>query len=344
MRKVIISDVAKNANVSKSTVSQYLNKRYEYMGVDTKRRIEKSIKELGFQANIVARSLKVKQTSTIGVIVANILHDFSTKVIRAIEDACNKENFHIIVCNADDDPVKEKQYIEMLIAKQVDGLIIFPTGGNYELYSEMTEKGFPLVFIDRLVKGLAVDSVLLDNKHAMELAVKHLVDKGHSKIGIVTTSLLRNVTPRVERVSGFVETMNKQGLEVNNEWIKGLEIQEIQNGLKQMLSQNPSPTAIIAGNDLTMMEILRYAVKNNLNIPKDFALIGVDELAFADIFTPSLSTISQPAFKMGNAAATLLLNKINKSNKTEPSIHRFRGELKVGKSTIYSRYSKRVNS
>lgn len=333
MRKVTINDVAKNAKVSKSTVSQYLNKRYEYMGEDTKRRIEASIKELGFQANIIARSLKVKQTSTIGVIVANILHDFSTKIIRAIEDACNKENFHIIVCNADDNPIKEKQYIDMLIAKQVDGLIIFPTGGNYNLYEEMMEKDFPLVFIDRLVEGLTVDTVLLDNKHAMELAVNHLTERGHSRVGIITTSLIRNVTPRVERVSGFVDAMNKKGLEVKSEWIKGMELKDIQKGLKEMLSLNSPPTALVAGNDLTMMEILRFVAKNKLKIPKDIALIGVDELAFADIFTPSLSTISQPAFDMGKEAATILLNKINKNNTAEPTIHRFKGVLKIGEST-----------
>jgi len=265
--------------------------------------------------------------------VANILHDFSTKIIRAIEDACNKENFHIIVCNADDNPIKEKQYIDMLIAKQVDGLIIFPTGGNYNLYEEMMEKDFPLVFIDRLVEGLTVDTVLLDNKHAMELAVNHLTERGHSRVGIITTSLIRNVTPRVERVSGFVDAMNKKGLEVKSEWIKGIELKDIQKGLKEMLSLNSPPTALVAGNDLTMMEILRFVAKNKLKIPKDIALIGVDELAFADIFTPSLSTISQPAFDMGKEAATILLNKINKNNTAEPTIHRFKGVLKIGEST-----------
>src|SRR5690554_6439026 len=133
MKRITIADVAKHAGVSKSTVSQFLNKRYDYMGEDTKKRIEDSIKQLHYRPNILARSLKQKSTTTIGIIVANILHNFSTQVMRAIEDVCHKYDFHVIVCNADDNPDKEKNYIEMLQAKQVDGIILFPTGDNEEL-------------------------------------------------------------------------------------------------------------------------------------------------------------------------------------------------------------------
>ena len=335
MKTITIADVAKHAKVSKSTISQYLNKRYEYMGLDTKKRIETTIEELGYQANIVARSLKMKQTSTIGVIVANILHTFSTQIIRAIEDFCNENDFHVIVCNADDDPEKEKKYINMLRAKQVDGLIIFPTGGNYELYTETEKQDFPLVFIDRIVEGLTIDTLLLDNRHAMELAVNHFIERGHSRIGIITTSLIKNVTPRVERISGFKQVMNKYKLNVEEDWVKGLELKDIQNGLRRMLSLQNSPTALIAGNDLAMMEILRFTQTNKINIPNKIALIGVDELTFANIFTPPLTTISQPAYEMGNKAAMLLLNKAKNKERGggESNIYRFKGELILRSST-----------
>src|SRR5699024_2344939 len=168
-------DVARRANVSKSTVSQYLNKRFNYMGEETKKRIEKAIDDLGYQANVIARSLKQKRTFTIGVIVANILHAFSTQVIRAIEDVCQEHDVHVIVCNADDDQEKEKKYIEMLRAKQVDGLIVLPTGENIELYETMVDTPFPLVFMDRKVKGLKVDTFLLDNEDAVKQAFTHFV-------------------------------------------------------------------------------------------------------------------------------------------------------------------------
>ena len=154
-----------------------MNGRFEYMSKGTKERIEQAIHELGYRPNIIARSLKQKSTTTIGVIVANILHHFSTRVIRAIEDYCNEHHFHVIVCNADDNPDKEKQYIRMLEAKQVDGMIVFPTGGNVELYQELLNKRYPIVFMDRLVPDISVNAVLLDNEKAafwplMNLSIK----------------------------------------------------------------------------------------------------------------------------------------------------------------------------
>src|SRR5690606_33048402 len=136
MKTVTIAEVAEHAKVSKSTVSQYLNKRYEYMSENTRKRIEASIEELNYHPNVIARSLKQKSTFTVGVIVANILHSFSTQILRTIENNFNGQGFHTIICNADDEPEKERNYIEMLLAKQVDGLIIFPTGGNLDLYEQ----------------------------------------------------------------------------------------------------------------------------------------------------------------------------------------------------------------
>ena len=157
---------SKACEVSKSTVSQFLNKRYEYMSELTRERIELAIEELDYRPNIVARSLTQKSTFTVGVIVANILHSFSTHIIRAIENKFYEKGFHIIVCNADDEPDKEKEYIEMLMAKQVDGIIIFPTGGNVDLYKRMKKSGFPLVFMDRTIADLGIETVLLDNDKA----------------------------------------------------------------------------------------------------------------------------------------------------------------------------------
>ena len=332
MKNVTITDVAKLAGVSKSTVSQYLNKRFDYMSEDTKQRIESAIKELGYQTNFIARSLKQKRTSTIGVIVANILHNFSTQIIRAIEDVCNEHDFHVIVCNADDDPEKEKKYINMLRAKQVDGIIAFPTGGNTDLYEGMIQENYPLIFVDRLIDGLQVDAFLLDNKAASKLAVQHFAQMGHKHIGIITTSLIRNVTPRVERIAGYMETLKEMGLPNEKEYAKGFEVTEIKRGLEKMLSLDPPPTAILAGNDLSLMEILNYTKNKGLKIPDDFSLIGIDDVSFANIYYPPLTTIAQPVFEMGTEAANLLIKKIKSKETSIPKIHRFKPELIVRES------------
>jgi LacI family transcriptional regulator, kdg operon repressor len=333
MKKITISDVAQQAEVSKSTVSQYLNKRYDYMAPKTKERIKEAIEELGYHPNIVARSLKQKSTSTIGVIVANILHTFSTQTIRAVEDICNEQGFHIIVCNADDNPEKERKYIEMLRAKQVDGLIIFPTGGNVDLYNRMVSENYPLVFVDRIVENLKTSSIMLDNESAVKIAVDHFVEKGYGRIGIMTTSLQRHVTPRVERINGFRKALKDNGIPVREEHIKSLELEWIQDGLHDMLSSDEPPEALIAGNDLTLIEILRYIKSNGINMPTDLALIGIDDVSFASLFTPELTTIAQPTYEMGKQAAELLLNKIKDPDFIEEKqIYRFQPELMIRQS------------
>lgn len=330
MKSITIADVAKHANVSKSTVSQYLNKRYDYMGEQTKKRIEQAIKELGYQPNIVARSLKQKSTSTIGVVVANILHAFSTHVIRAIEDFCNEQDFHIIVCNADDDPVKEKKYIEMLRAKQVDGMIIFPTDRNIDLYQKMLKESYPVVFVDRTVPQLPISSIMLNNEKAVKLAIDHFISNGYERMAIMTTSIIRNVTPRIERINGYRKALTDLDIEVNEEYIKAREVNQLQNGLKEMLSLAKPPQAILAGNDLTLMEILKYVKENQLKIPEDLALIGIDDLSFASFYSPALTTISQPTMEMGQKAAELLLTKIRNQNfHEEDHIYRFEPRLLI---------------
>src|SRR5699024_3432066 len=255
-KKVTMSDVAVHANVSKSTVSQYINGRYEYMGEKTRKKIENSINQLGYQVNTVARSLRQKRTFTIGVVVANILHSFSTQVIRAIEDVCNDNEINVIICNADDNPGKEKKYINTLRAKQVDGLITFPTGRNVELYYQMIQENYPLVFVDRIIKELPVNCFLLDNEYATKIAVDSLVNFGHQKIGMVTTSLSKNVSPRIEIINGLKQSLIMRGITPVNDYIKGFEENEMQEGISKIFSLDNQPTALIAGNDLTLIKIL----------------------------------------------------------------------------------------
>lgn len=328
MKNITISDVAERAKVSRSTVSQYLNQRYDYMGEKTKLRIEEVIEELGYQPNIVARSLKQKSTKTIGVIVANILHNFSTEVSRSIEDVCNDYDFHTIICNADDEPKKEKRYIEMLRAKQVDGLIIFPTGGNKDLYKRMLEENYPVVFVDRSVDGIPISSIMLDNEKASTLAINHFASNGYKRIGIVTTSILQSVTPRVERVEGYRNAMQAHGLPIDEDYIKSVNIGEIQEALIEMANLPNPPEAILAGNDLALIEILKFVKKHNLTMPKDLAVIGIDDVSFASFYSPTITTIAQPTFKMGKKAAEVLLSKIQKEeSKDDGPDYRFEPEL-----------------
>lgn len=324
MSRVTISDVAQYAGVSKSTVSQYLNKRYEYMSKSTKQRIEISIKKLNYRPNMLARSLTKKSTKTIGVIVANILHNFSTRVIRAVEDYCNAAGFHVIVCNADDNPIKEKRYIDMLRDKQVDGIIVFPTSGNSNLYKDLVIEGYPIIFIDRKVSDLSVDTILLDNKMASSMAVNLFIKKGYFRIGMISPPIDKKITPRIERITGFKEALKNNNVPVNPDYLLSTETKNIKAGIKKMLCLSEPPHAILASNDFVMFEVLKYAKENKVEIPKDLAIIGIDDVPFSSFYTPALTTVAQPAFKMGEKAAELLLKKIvNNEFELETKIYRF---------------------
>ena len=310
MKKVTMADVAKEAGVSKSTVSQFLNKRFEYMGENTKLRIEAAIEKLGYQPNFIARSLKQKRTSMIAIIVANILHYFSTEIIRAIEDFCQDHDLHAIVCNADDHPEKEKRYIEMLRAKQVDGMIIFPTGKNNDLYEKMIEEGYPVVFVDRQVEQKNAFSVVTDNAESTCNAVKHLIEKGHKRIAFIVQPL--TISTRKSRLEGYQKAMTEAGLTVDSGYIIESNISGIKEKLEILFASKKRPTALFAGNDRVFLAVMEFIKKNHLAIGKDVDLIVFDNIPFAHLVDKPVSFIVQPAAKMGWMAAELLFEQINK--------------------------------
>ena len=310
MKKITMQDVALKAGVSKSTVSQYINNRFEFMGASTKLRVEAAIKELGYIPNQVAKSLKQKKTGTIGVIVANILHTFSTEIIRAIEDECERNGFHLFVCNADDQPEKERAYIDMLVAKQVDGLIIFPTNGNYDYYKQLKNAEFPIVFVDRMINEPIFPTLLLNNESASRIAVDQLVKKGKKKVGLVSTSITQHVTPRIERINGYKKAMAEHGLAIEEDWIITQNRQEIGNRLQLLWDSNDRPEAFFATNDLALIELLKFIKKNGLSIPTDIGVIAIDDSPFLAIATPPISVIRQPTFEIGKDAADTLLQLI----------------------------------
>lgn len=310
MKKVTMQDVADKACVSKSTVSQYINNRYEFMSETTRTRIQKAITELDYIPNFVAKSLKQKKSSTIGVIVANILHTFSTEIIRAIEDACELSHFHMFVCNADDNPEKEREYINMLLAKQVDGLIIFPTDGNNGLYEQLKRSNFPVVFIDRKLEQAIYPTLMLDNEKAAELAVGQLLKKGRTKVGAVSMPLNLNVTPRLERIEGFRKALIASGNNFNETWVIATERTQIVTVLEQLWLNDDKPDAFFATNDLSLIELLKFLRKRKLRIGEDVSVIAVDDSDFLEIAATPITAIKQPTFEIGREAAEILFELI----------------------------------
>ncbi|NGP44831.1 LacI family transcriptional regulator [Bacillaceae bacterium SIJ1] len=332
MKKTTMADVAREAGVSKSTVSQYVNGRYDYMSEQTKQTIERAIEALSYRPNTLARSLKQKQTSTIGVIVANLLNQFSSEVVRVVESVCHDEGFHVFVCNAEDDPAKEKQYIEMLLDRQVDGLVLFPTEANKAYYASLLKQGYPLVCLDRLVDGLDAPFVLLDHAQASMLAVDYLVSKGHRDIGFIGMPVGEVITARIERREAFEAAMRHRDLRINEHWLQNVPLDNMHDVLEDMFYDD-GPTALIAANDQTLNEVLMYAKKKKMKLPEAFSVVSMDHVSYAPFFTPSITTIAQPATEMAECAAHWLLQWITSGERpSEAVMRRFAPKLTIRES------------
>lgn len=331
MGKATIGDVAARAGVSKSTVSQYLNKRYQHMGQETRIKIEEAIEALDYRPNVLARGLKQKRTGAVGVIVANIMHRLSTEICRGIEDYCQEQNISVILCNSDEDPEKEKKYAEMLQAKQVDGIILLATGKNGPLYESLAEQGYPILFMDRRVDHVKADTIVVNNREAVTLAVEHLASLGHRNIALATGPM--TISTRAERTEGFRAAMRELGLDYESSNIINAEIPSLKDHFRELFEGPKPPTALIAGNDLVLLEALAFVKEQGLRVPEDLSLVAFDNIPFAHLLTPTLTTINQPSLEMGRKAAERLINRIRSDETPEAAEFVFECELVVRESS-----------
>ncbi|MFC3419100.1 LacI family DNA-binding transcriptional regulator [Salinicoccus hispanicus] len=320
MEKITIKDVAKHANISASTVSQYLNGRYNYMSEATRQRIEESIKLLGYHPNYMARNLKNRTTKTIGIIVSNILHHFAVTLTREIENYCDRDGYNLIICNADDDPDKEQKYIDGLLEKQVDGLIIMPTTENTMLYQQLEKRGFPVVFVDRNISTVGIPSFKLDNHQAIEQAISYLSEKNVRMYQYVGVSDAMNLTPRVERMEAFNSIIGEE--------VEKKTITAPTNDLYDTIVAEfdiVRGCGVVIANDFALMTFLKYVDTHNIDLVEDIHIVSIDDIPLAEVYRPNISTIAQPIKDIAEAAYTTVMNKAEGSEYTRPE--HFAGKL-----------------
>lgn len=308
--KPTMKDVAERAGVSKSTVSQYLNKRYSYMSTDTKEKIRVAIEELGYYPNQIAKSLKQKDTHVIAFVCATLSSRFSLELIATIENIFQAAHYSVIIAATEDDPVKERSLINSFIARQVDGIIVFPTEENREFYQKLQYRQFPVVFIDRLLADIAIPSVLLDNQRAGYEAAKALLDQGHRNIGIVTFPLGDNITTRVERIKGYRKALSDFDITMNKDNVISCLSDQVDTELTYLLQRKDGPTGLVLTNDILLEKTLMWVKRHQVKIPAELSLVGIDDVVFAQLFEPEITTLAQPVKRIGTRAAQLLLKML----------------------------------
>jgi LacI family transcriptional regulator len=301
-------DVATAAGVSVMTVSRVVNGDGG-VAPETAARVEQAVLELGYQRNDVARQLRQKgqATRTIGLVVDDLANPFYSVLARAVEDEAYRRGYLVLVGSTNDDPRREREVVTAFSARQVDGLILVPTSGNQAFLAAQQKLGVPMVCADRVLKGLDVDTVAVDNRDGARRAVAHLIAHGHTRVAYLGDH--RGIWTLRERYAGYREALADGGLPPDPRLVRhGLRNRaDAATAVAELMRLADPPTAVFGSNDLITMG----AIDGLTDIEHPVAMVGFDDFPLADKLTPPVTVVSQDPGTIGATAAQLLFSRID---------------------------------
>ena len=308
-KKLTIKDIALKANTSKTTVSFYLNGRFEKMSDDTRKRIEQVIEETNYSPNIMAQSLKSKKSRLIGVIIADITNPFSNNIVKGIDDIARKEDYQIIFGNSNFEYINEKKYIERMLDMGVDGFIVQPTMQFDKLVAAIEKAGKKIVCVDRVSPKFKGKYVKTNNYDITFKAITQLYNRGYEEFIFISEDLDTSIT-RIERKNGFIDAI--QSIGANSNIIK-VESQtsyiELSKELMKYINISKK-VAIFAAHDKILQKVFRASKYIGWDIPNQVGIIGFDNWNWTIYASPSVTTIDQPTYQEGKHATKLLIDMI----------------------------------
>jgi len=314
-----IKEVAEKAGVSVSTVSHVINGT-RYVSDELSEKVLSAMERLNYKPNLVARSLRRKQTNSMGLIVADISNPFFSEMARHVEYLANLQNYSVILCNSGGDAAKEEFYIHRLQELQVDGIIVVSSSIQPSRLNKLMDKDIPLILVDMEYPGYEIDSISVDNIQGGEIAVNHLIELGHCKIACIAG--LREYSPSEGRLDGYRLALRKAGIELDESLIF-LGDFSIANGFsaaQKILAMENPPTAIFASCDLIAIGAMRAAFNMGIQIPKDLSIIGFDDIFISQFINPTLTTVKQPIIEMADEAVNCLMDRMRDPEKMVRSI------------------------
>ncbi|MEV0582587.1 LacI family DNA-binding transcriptional regulator [Nonomuraea sp. NPDC050310] len=312
-----IYDVARHAGVSAATVSRVANGRATVDPVLAER-VRQAMSELKYRPNAVARNLRKSRTTLWAVIISDVGNPFFTAMVRGVEDVAQQAGFSVVLCNSDEDPAKEGRYVTAALDEQMAGVIISPSGRATHV-NRLVEAGVPVVMIDRQVRGSSVDTVLVDNEHGAELATAHLIEAGYERIACITGP--RRLSTAAQRLRGYQRALRAHGRAVPAELIKYADFRE-EGGYAAMaeLLRESRPDAVFATNNLMTVGAVECLVDQGVRIPEEVGVVGFDNIPWAHLVRPSLTTVGQPTYDLGRTAALLLAERIAEPTRPATSV------------------------
>ncbi len=315
--RVTIRDVAAQAGVSVATVSKVLNQRYG-VAAETLARVQQVIKELGYEASLVAQSLRNHRTNVIGILVADI-EPFSTELLKGAADALRGTGFELVVYSAGgrtgDPQGWEHRYLTRLSGTLVDGALLVTPAVDLE-----GQPGTPVVAVDPHTGRSPLPTVDSDNLHGGQLATEHLISLGHRRIALLTGR--EDLKSAQQRETGYRRALAGAGVPVDESLIRRGDYDHdiAAESARELLSGPDRPTAVFAANDITAIATIETAAELGLRVPEDLSVVGFDNIPESALCTPPLTTVQQPIREMGRRAITLLVRLINGEQPDETHI------------------------
>lgn len=318
-KKVTLSTIATELQVSKTLVSLVLNGKADALAINklTQQRVLDKVRELNYRPNQVARGLRMGQTKTLGLLVADISNPFYARITRTIEHETEQAGYSLIVCSSDESEAREKRLLKMLLNRQVDGIIMTTTLRDPKILEQLIPQRFPLVLVDRYLDGFESNFVGVDNAGAVETAISHLLENGHENIGFLTHTP-DYISSLYQRKKGYLNALEKHQKTLNTNHIIQLDYLQVKNKdysrLKQVLLDYPEITAIFTSNNNLAVACLSAAKELGKKLPDELSLITFDDVELFEYTAPSISSIAQPLEDIGRSAVQLLLQQLKKES------------------------------
>ena len=307
-----MKDIARLAQVSTSTVSHVINGS-RFVSDEIRDKVMRIVVELNYTPSYIARSLKVKATKTIGLLVTATNNPFFSEVMAGVEQYCQKNQYNLIIATTGGDAKRLQQNLQTLIHKQVDGVLLMCGDSRFQADMELTVP-LPLVVMDWWFTELNADKILENSERGGYLATKSMVDAGHQKIGIITGNLRKSVAKN--RLQGYKKALSEANIVLNPDWIveSHFDFEGGIVGAQKLLALSDRPTAIFCCSDTIAIGAYQAIQNQGLRIPQDISIMGYDDIELARYLFPSLSTISQPKAELGKLAVETLLQRIQEPN------------------------------
>lgn len=316
VKELTIKDIAKIAGVSTMTVSRVINNE-RYVKTDTKDRVLQTISEYGYEPNFFAKSLKSKKSKTIGLIIGDIENPYYSRLAKGVIDIAEASDYNIIVCNSNYNAKLSEKYVNMLIKKGVDGVLIATVDVNNELINKLNKRDIPFVLITRKLDIPAINYITADDYLGGRIAAEYLASLGHKKIYFLKAA---NVWGSNERIRAFADVLKENNIYYDDSYFSDYleNLEQSYSATKKFLSEEKSKsfTAIIGGNDFLAIGAMEAIIESGLNIPEDISLIGYDNLNITAILKVPLTTVKQPKLRFGELATERIIHMIEDRDET----------------------------